>query len=500
MKTHVIQLDSNDDFISIRDKISWVKAPRILIVWPDSGRIRLLDMEIQLIAKKSDNLGAQLAFVCDDPLILQVCNGLGIQVFSSIPEAQRRPWRRPKKNRRLIIQNIDKKSLAFFKDSKSSFLTKRIELMVWQRGLIFTAGVIAFIVVLGLFIPSANVQLNPKTETFKITIAARANPSISSVNLSGSIPATVLVNEVSLVKEDQSSGIIRIPEAASDGDVVFRNLTDQKITIPAGVIVRTTLDPIIRFRTDSSITLEPGVDSEKIVKVTCLSAGVIGNVPAGSIQAVEGEIGGNVLVTNLTGMTGGMEIKTFAPSENDYARAKQKLMEEIAEKAFQKFEIEHPEAFLLPKKTLELIEIIQERHFPEIGIPGDRFKLEIVAKFSIWEIKQSDILPVAENAISLISKDNFIAVGDGIRMKVVADQLIEETGSLNLSIEADRDMEPVIDKLQIFQLISGKDIQQATLLVKQNYNLSSNPVIETMPAFWKRLPFLPFRLNLMVGS
>ena len=29
MKTHVIQLDSNDDYISIRDKIGWVKAPRI---------------------------------------------------------------------------------------------------------------------------------------------------------------------------------------------------------------------------------------------------------------------------------------------------------------------------------------------------------------------------------------------------------------------------------------------------------------------------------------
>ncbi len=42
MKTHVIQLDSNDDFISIRDKTGWVKAPRILIVWPDIGRIKII--------------------------------------------------------------------------------------------------------------------------------------------------------------------------------------------------------------------------------------------------------------------------------------------------------------------------------------------------------------------------------------------------------------------------------------------------------------------------
>ena len=115
MKTHVIQLDSTDDYISIRDKIGWVKAPRILIVWPDSGRIKLLELEIQLISIKADNLGAQLAFVCDDPLVMQICSSLGIQVFTSIPEAQRRPWRRPKKLRRMLNSGQRKKTKQLFR-------------------------------------------------------------------------------------------------------------------------------------------------------------------------------------------------------------------------------------------------------------------------------------------------------------------------------------------------------------------------------------------------
>ena len=273
MKTHVIQLDSNDDYISIRDKIGWVKAPRILIVWPDNGRIKLLEMEIQLISIKADNLGAQLAFVCDDPLVIQICSSLGIQVFTSIPEAQRRPWRRPKKLRRLLIQDKERRPISFFNELKSTFLTGKIDLKGWQRGLIFAAGVIAFIIIIGLFIPSANIYLHPQTEPFEITIEARANPSIKNINLSGSIPATILTNEVSLSKEGQSSGIIRIPGSAASGEVIFRNLTDQVISIPSGVIVRTTKDPIIRFQTDQAIVLTAGVDSEIAVKVTCLSGG-----------------------------------------------------------------------------------------------------------------------------------------------------------------------------------------------------------------------------------
>ncbi len=369
-------------------------------------------MEIQLLTIKADNLGAQLAFVCDDPLILQVCSSMGIQVFSSIPEAQRRPWRRPKKIRRLIIQKNERRPLVFFTDLKTKLLPGKIELKSWQRGLIFAAGVLAFIIIIGVFIPSANIYLYPQTEPFEITIEARANPSIKNLNLSGSIPATILTNEVSMIKEDQSTGIIRIPGSAASGDVIFRNLTDQVISLPAGVIVRTTKGPIIRFQTFQAITLNAGVDSEKAVKVTCLSGGVSGNVPAGLIQAVEGEIGGNVLVTNLSALSGGTEIKTFAPSEDDYANARQKLLGELTEKAYQEFGYEHPEAFLLPRETLELIEIIQENHYPEIGIPGDRFKLELVAKFSVWKIDQSDIQLVAERAISTVLDDNFVPVDE----------------------------------------------------------------------------------------
>lgn len=39
MKTHVVQLERDDDVVSARDKMLWSKAPRILVVWPRRGRV-----------------------------------------------------------------------------------------------------------------------------------------------------------------------------------------------------------------------------------------------------------------------------------------------------------------------------------------------------------------------------------------------------------------------------------------------------------------------------
>jgi len=61
MKTQVIQLDLHDDVTSVRDKMSWAKTPRILLVYPRRSHNlgRLLDL--RLLQRHASILGAQLA-------------------------------------------------------------------------------------------------------------------------------------------------------------------------------------------------------------------------------------------------------------------------------------------------------------------------------------------------------------------------------------------------------------------------------------------------------
>ncbi len=83
MKTQIIQLSQYEDAISVREKMSWSQAQRILLVWPAAGRLTNAKLDLTLIARKADSLGAQLAVVTRDPLLCFYADQLGISVFDT---------------------------------------------------------------------------------------------------------------------------------------------------------------------------------------------------------------------------------------------------------------------------------------------------------------------------------------------------------------------------------------------------------------------------------
>ena len=81
MKTYIIQLESHDDVTSICDKMGWAKAGRILLVWPERGRVVTRRLDLTLIQRLCSALGAQLALVTRDPQVRFHARQLLIPVF-----------------------------------------------------------------------------------------------------------------------------------------------------------------------------------------------------------------------------------------------------------------------------------------------------------------------------------------------------------------------------------------------------------------------------------
>jgi hypothetical protein len=63
VKTKIITLESHDDLISVRDKLSWAKTPRILLVWPKYEKVTLRLLDLKVLQRHADSLGAQLGLV-----------------------------------------------------------------------------------------------------------------------------------------------------------------------------------------------------------------------------------------------------------------------------------------------------------------------------------------------------------------------------------------------------------------------------------------------------
>src|SRR5512143_2929590 len=90
MKTQIITLESHDDLISVRDRMSWAKTPRILLVWPKYEKV---------LQRHALSLGAQLGLVTRAHRVRQDAEALKIPVFESTGQAQRVAWPKPRRRK-----------------------------------------------------------------------------------------------------------------------------------------------------------------------------------------------------------------------------------------------------------------------------------------------------------------------------------------------------------------------------------------------------------------
>ena len=162
MKTYIMQLEKYDDIVSVRDKMRWGKAGRILLVWPDRGEILNRRLDLVLLKRHSASLGAQLAIVSRDPDIRYHAPRLGIPVFKNLKKAQSSAWRVPRRFRSASEGAEDEQINKLGKRTEAERLkllserpvrTKKPHPII--RAVAFTVGVLAFLSIAAVLLPSA---------------------------------------------------------------------------------------------------------------------------------------------------------------------------------------------------------------------------------------------------------------------------------------------------------------------------------------------------------
>ncbi len=497
--TTIIQLEDHDNVSSIKEKINNSPTQRVLLVWPNHGYLDLKELDYLVILRFAYYLDVQIAVVLDDPAVVRLFKEYGISTFRSIPESQKKPWRKPK-----IIAHVDK----FAKVENEEIINNFIEASINStrqppkifRWLIFLIGIASFFSLIIFLIPSATISLKPETDLQTATIPVRADPSIKQVNITGAVP--VHISDIMVEGELQgvSSGTIRIPDKEAMGEVVFRNLTDQRVIVPAGTIVRTDSEPQKRFETLIPITLPPRVDAVITTEIKSLIGGTDGNAAAMSISIVEGDFGANLEVSNPNSITGGVDIKTFSPTESDYGSTKEELLEKLKESAKEKIIEEFSNDYWIPETSIEFVEVIEEIRFPEIGDPAERYSLYLEVEYSAWMIKNEDLIYLSNLVLDSEKKSEFLPVTGSTDFEIDDDSIIFSNNLLNFDLRAEQLLYSEISHVEIIQQIAGKRSQDAINLLLEKYGEKSNPTITIVPRFWDYLPFLPFRINLMIDE
>ncbi len=495
MKTQIIQLEPHDDHISIRDKMNWSKTPRILLVLPRYGKFDLNTLDLKLLQRHAKSLGAELGLVTKSAKVIRSADALNISVFESNLAAQREAWhlsKRKKYRKRKSPQNLREKQKEFH--SKESEWRKHPA----ARLLFFTLGVLALLIIFVAFLPRAEVLLVPEKRTQSLIIPVRANANITEVFLSGSVPAHSAGVTLTESRSTGASGRLAVPAKNARGTVIFRNLTDSPLPIPAGTIIRSLNNEEIRFKTMDNAEIEGGIEAEVEVRVEALIFGEEGNLDPNLLEAIEGNLGLSLAATNPNPILGGSNDFVLAPSAQDRSELRDLLMNSFYQQAEDKIAKELNVEDLLFPSAVSDAEIIEEVYDPSEGDPGDRLTLNMSVEFEIRFAKGTDLAELAQSSLDASLPTGFAPIPNTLRFEHLSDFENNASGITSWQMRVEQDLRPIITSAQIAALMQGRTTEIATENLQENLELAEAPIIKITPSWWKWMPIAPFRIELVV--
>lgn len=493
MKTKIITLESHDDLISVRDKLSWAKTSRILLVWPKYEKVTLRLLDLKILQRHADSLGAQLGLVTRRMNVRRDAESLGIPVFASTASAQKDVWPVSAPRTRRTPKPPHKGLRAL----REKIYVKEEE---WRTSLVgrvaaFSAGVMAVLVLAGLFVPRAAVTVNPESQTVSIVIPVNADPNVRSVSLSGEIPAHSIFVLVSDEQTVQASNRVSIPEMKAVGVVQFTNLGSDEIIIPAGTVVAT--NTLIRFATLNDVRLPAGVDEIVEVKVEAVNAGEDGNVETGAITNIEGTLGLSAKISNPEPTTGGSDTTVIGATEEDRANLRDSVLNDLRVLAEEQIRANIGENDLLIADTLELKEIKNEEFDPPAGVAGSSLTFSVEAEFTAHYLLAEDLKALAVSSLTASILPGFSPSGE-MMFSPLETPFTDAAGITRFPLQASQDTFRNIDRMQVLNLIRGRNVESAGLALKDAFSLQNEPQIIITPSWWQWLPLIPFNISVEV--
>lgn len=495
MKTQILRLEPDDDIISASDKLGWGQTGRILLIWPPERRILTDRLDMVLLKRKGNRIGAQIALITEDPVVQANASSVDIPVFTTIEEAQSSPWRRKRRRKPAQKDEGERPDLVALRPHKTpspAWLQN-----AYVRLAIFTIGVIGVLGIASLLIPSAQIEIKPESISQTIELPVRADPEVSSYQLTGVLPIQNMTITVEGRDSLPVSGELRVPFQPASGAVTFTNLTDAEVIIPADSTVRTGGESPVRFNTLDEVVIPAGPGEQVSVDIQALAPGSAGNLPPGSLELLDGPLGLSATVSNAERTSGGTDRTSPAPSEADYQAIFDQLFASLLTTATNELDLAlDPSDYILSDEP-RLESVLQEDYQPAEVQAADEIYLTLRLEFVFEFVSAEDILALVTAAMDANIPQGYTPLVDSISISHLEAEVSEADERSEWVIFASRRIGAQLSEAEIINLALGRSVDAAVEEIMDNLPVDGSPVINMSPGFWSRLPFLPFRIQVV---
>ncbi len=477
--------------------MGWSQTGRILLIWPDHGRVLNRQLDLNLIKRHAAVVGAQLALVTHDSTVRFYAKQIGISVFDSPRRVQDTQWIDIQRKKVDLQRNSQPTNLGRLQQITHPHTPAWLEHPV-TRFFCFGLSVLA-VFALGIFIlPSAKVILFPQVEFQTMRFDLYADASTTSINFStGSLPT---YNQDVIVEGHDtitSTGSIIIPDEFAMGRLRFSNLSNQKISIPARTIVTTLGDNAVRFIISSVDNIMVNPHQSVLLDARAIKPGSSGNIPLDHLEAIEGELGLDLIVTNPLATYGGTDVSVPSPSTQDLRLLRDRLCGKLMQTALTQMLSTLPDEDTLISPTLTIIETLAETSNPSIGEPGNQLelslRLRVQSQVVSGKVLRSFLMPIMDSNTPF----GYLPLHNTLEITRISSPKLSEDGNAHWTINATRKLQTAISVNRVVNIIKGVNVAQALDRLSASLPLAKQAQIVLAPNWWPRLPFLAMRIEVV---
>lgn len=513
MKLQIIQLESYDDVISIRDRLTFVSTERVLLVWPKRANAHPLKrkLDLVLIQREAERRQTRLALVTADPAVIEYAHDLNISVFRSVHAGQRAGvWKQPRN--KVFIDRADQPT-----DSPDPFELKLIASRLREltpaerrqrqvlRGLVLLlllATIVGAAVTVG---PGADVVIYPAQSQIETTAQIIADPRVTFVDMEqGIIPAVISTLEVEVSASIPTTGSLDVPNSPATGKVVFTNQTNDEIPVPAGTVVYSTGRDPARFKTLEDATIAAGVGNVATVSIEAIdnAIGTRGNVEPNLIIFIEGSLNNVLAVRNPDFTRGGTVRPQGVVTTADYNNLLPLTHDKLIQTARTNFsarlsgtQVIVPNSVQLQPGTTE-----QTTYSAFVGDKVETLTLTMRATVQALIIDQQPAQAAARARLARLIPEGQELVLESLTYEMGLVRPPDATGRAALVMAVSGNISARIDTDTARDRLVGIGTQDALEVLNRDWLLDPlrPPEITIWPSFFGRLPMLAARINMVV--
>lgn len=505
-----IQLETYDDVVSVKDRLQFVEAGRVILVLPTKGKILQRKLDLVLIQREAARRDLRLALVTKDVTVSENARDLDLSVFYTVEEARTRRWKTPRNKVFVDRQDRPKPQHEAYELMMVASRLKPPPGRVRQlqdrmtRGLLF--GLTMLVVLFGTYavVPSATVTIAPARDELNITINIIADPTVDlTIPESLRIPATVQRRLEEATVTIETTGRRPAQNSLAEGVVTFTNNTALAQFIPSGTLILTSTVPPVYFETqeDSALAARVGATVNVAIRALPDNPPLAGNQPANAIDKVQGELSESIAVRNQN-PTYGEGVREIAfVTEVDQERLQSLARQQIRQNARNNLLISLDESeYLIVPDSIAIIEERDLLYSADVNQPAETVALTLkaVVEVTIIDLKQAELVAFA-NLGKYITEGRILNERQLTYRRGEIQQVFDD-GRVAFQMRVEGTTYVEVNEQQVRDRLTGLSKAEAIAVLEQEYLLDPQqpPQIDTWPVFLRRMPIIPIRIHVEV--